>query len=86
MLLTLFWCAAANARPGVRLSLENEVLPSKLTTVFAGVDREATDKARSLMVPFPPLLPQLLYLKMGNGSHDERHHIEEDLQKLLLKI
>ena len=59
-------CAAANARPGVRLSLENEVLPSKLTTVFAGVDREATDKARSLMVPFPLHHHQLLYLKMGN--------------------
>ena len=35
-------CAAANARPGVRLSLANEKNPDQLTTVFAGVDREAT--------------------------------------------
>ena len=70
-------CAAANARPGVRLSLENEVLPSKLTTVFAGVDREATDTARSLMVPFPPSSPSIALFKDGELVHMiERHHIE----------
>ena len=70
-------CAAANARPGVRLSLENEILPSKLTTVFAGVDREATDKARSLMVPFPPSSPSIALFKDGELVHMiERHHIE----------
>lgn len=70
-------CAAANARPGVILSLENEVLPSKLTTVFAGVDREATDTARSLMVPFPPSSPSIALFKDGELVHMiERHHIE----------
>lgn len=70
-------CAAANARPGIRLSLKNEVLPSKLTTVFAGVDREATDKARSLMVPFPPSSPSIALFKDGELVHMiERHHIE----------
>ena len=49
-------CAAANARPGVRFSLDNDKKPSNLVTVFAGVDFEATDHARSLMVPFPPSL------------------------------
>ena len=48
-------CAAANARPGVRLSLANEKQPDQLTTVFAGVDREATDAARAEMMPFPPV-------------------------------
>ena len=70
-------CAAANARPGIRLSLENEVLPSKLTTVFAGVDQEATDRARSLMVPFPPSSPSIALFKDGELVHMiERHHIE----------
>ena len=35
-------CAAANARPGARMSLDNEKTPSQLITVFAGVDQEAT--------------------------------------------
>ena len=50
-------CAAANARPGVRFSLDNEKVPNNLVTVFAGVDREATDAARALMVPLPSLFP-----------------------------
>ena len=53
-------CAAANARPGVRFSLDNEKVPSNLVTVFAGVDREATDAARSMMVPFPPSSPSMI--------------------------
>ncbi|MBT8261137.1 MAG: BrxA/BrxB family bacilliredoxin, partial [Bacteroidia bacterium] len=39
-------CAAANARPGAIMSLQNVKRPENLTTVFAGVDKEATDKAR----------------------------------------
>ena len=39
-------CAAANARPGARMSLKNDKTPDNLVTVFAGVDREATDRAR----------------------------------------
>ena len=35
-------CAAANARPGVRMSLDNDKTPAQLVTVFAGVDKEAT--------------------------------------------
>ena len=50
-------CAAANARPGARLSLQNTKRPDNLVTVFAGVDREATDRARHHMVPFPPSSP-----------------------------
>ena len=42
-------CAAANARPGARMSLANEKAPEQLITVFAGVDREATAEARSQM-------------------------------------
>lgn len=70
-------CAAANARPGVRISLDNEKVPSTLVTVFAGVDREATDAARSMMVPFPPSSPSMALFKDGELVHMlERHHIE----------
>ena len=70
-------CAAANARPGVRFSLDNEKVPSSLITVFAGVDREATDAARSMMVPFPPSSPSMALFKDGELVHMlERHHIE----------
>ena len=70
-------CAAANARPGVRFSLDNEKTPSTLVTVFAGVDREATDAARSMMVPFPPSSPSMALFKDGELVHMlERHHIE----------
>lgn len=70
-------CAAANARPGVRTSLSNEKKPSNLVTVFAGVDTEATDVARSMMVPFPPSSPSIALFKDGELVHMlERHHIE----------
>jgi len=70
-------CAAANARPGVRISLANEKSPSNLVTVFAGVDFEATDRAREMMVPFPPSSPSMALFRNGELVHMlERHHIE----------
>ena len=70
-------CAAANARPGAKASLQNEKTPDNLVTVFAGVDREATDKARSYMIPFPPSSPSMALFKDGELVHMlERHHIE----------
>ncbi|NNK88714.1 MAG: BrxA/BrxB family bacilliredoxin [Flavobacteriaceae bacterium] len=70
-------CAAANARPGARLSLQNAKSPDHLVTVFAGVDREATDKAREYMIPFPPSSPCIALFKDGELVHMlERHHIE----------
>ncbi len=70
-------CAAANARPGARMSLKNEKTPDNLVTVFAGVDREATDRARGYMVPFPPSSPSMALFKDGELVHMlERHHIE----------
>ena len=70
-------CAAANARPGARLSLQNAKRPDHLVTVFAGVDREATDKAREYMIPFPPSSPSMALFKNGELVHMlERHHIE----------
>lgn len=70
-------CAAANARPGARISLQNQKKPDNLFTVFAGVDKEATDKARGFMIPFPPSSPSMALFKNGELVHMlERHHIE----------
>ena len=70
-------CAAANARPGARISLQNTKTPDNLFTVFAGVDKEATEKARGYMVPFPPSSPSMALFKDGELVHMlERHHIE----------
>lgn len=70
-------CAAGNLRPGVKMSLEHSKLPSKLTTVFAGVDGEATQQARKYMLPYPPSSPSVGLFKDGKLVHFiERHHIE----------
>lgn len=70
-------CAAANARPAAKLSLRNAQKPDRLVTVFAGVDREAVDAARNMMIPFPPSSPSMGLFKDGELVHMiERHHIE----------
>ncbi|HZW78131.1 MAG TPA: BrxA/BrxB family bacilliredoxin [Flavobacteriaceae bacterium] len=70
-------CAAANARPGANLSLDNNKKPEHLVTVFAGVDKEAVQTAREYMVPFPPSSPSIALFKDGELVHMlERHHIE----------
>lgn len=70
-------CAAANARPAAKMSLQNDKKPDHTVTVFAGVDKEAVDAARSLMIPFPPSSPSMALFKDGELVHMiERHHIE----------
>lgn len=70
-------CAARNARPGAKMSLEGGKKPDHLITVFAGVDKEAVDEARTQMFPFPPSSPSMALFKNGELVHMlERHHIE----------
>jgi len=70
-------CAAGSARPGVVHSLTGDKKPSKLYTVFAGQDRDATNKAREYMMPYPPSSPSIALFKDGELVHMiERHHIE----------
>jgi len=70
-------CAAANARPAARLAAANEKHPDKLVTVFAGMEKDAVDRARSYMVPFPPSSPSMALFKDGKLVHMiERHQIE----------
>jgi putative YphP/YqiW family bacilliredoxin len=70
-------CAARNARPGAKMSLDNTKKPDHLVTVFAGVDSEAVTSAREFMFPFPPSSPSIALFKNGELVHMlERHHIE----------
>ena len=58
-------CAAGAARPGLRLALTHSVRPDHLLTVFAGVDREATARAREYFTDQPPSSPSFAFLKDG---------------------
>ncbi len=70
-------CAAGAARPGIKLSLENDKMPNQLYTVFAGVDGEAVAKAREFTLPYPPSSPSIALFKDGKLVHFiERHMIE----------
>lgn len=70
-------CAAGQMRPAVKASLKGDKLPNKLTTVFAGVDKQATDQARQYMLPYPSSSPSIALFKDGQLVHFiERHHIE----------
>jgi putative YphP/YqiW family bacilliredoxin len=71
-------CAAGAARPGVKWALQNATKkPDHLTTVFAGVDKDAVSKAREFTLPYPPSSPAIALFKDGELLHFvERHHIE----------
>jgi putative YphP/YqiW family bacilliredoxin len=71
-------CAAGSMRPGVRKAISaSSKLPAKLTTSFAGVDRDAVERARKYMLPYPPSSPSIALFKDGKLMHMiERHHIE----------
>ncbi len=70
-------CAAGKARPGVSLALGHSVKPDWLVTVFAGMEMEATDRARSYFEGYPPSSPQIALFKDGRLVHMlERKDIE----------
>ena len=71
-------CAAGMARPAVKMALTNaSKQPAHLFTVFAGVDMDATSKAREYTLPYPPSSPSIALFKDGELIHFvERHHIE----------
>jgi len=70
-------CAAGSLRPGVIKASKHSKLPSKLTTVFAGVDGDAVNQARKYTLPYPPSSPSVGLFKNGSLVHFlERHHIE----------
>jgi putative YphP/YqiW family bacilliredoxin len=70
-------CAAGRMRPAVRLALENEVIPTNNVTVFAGLDKEATERARSYFTGYPPSSPSIAILRDGKLVYMmQRHQIE----------
>lgn len=71
-------CAAGSARPGVKFAVENAAKkPNNLVTVFAGVDKDAVQQARTYTLPYPPSSPCMALFKEGKLIHFvERHHIE----------
>ena len=71
-------CAAGAARPALKNAVQtSDKLPNHLVTVFAGVDKEAVDKAREYTAPYPPSSPSMALFKDGKLIHFiERHQIE----------
>ena len=70
-------CAARNARPAVAKAIRNETRPDTLTTVFAGQDVDAVQRARSYFTGYAPSSPQIALLKDGRVVFMlERHQIE----------
>ncbi|MFD1676879.1 BrxA/BrxB family bacilliredoxin [Alicyclobacillus fodiniaquatilis] len=59
-------CAGGIARPGVAMALENDKLPDRLVTVFAGQDKEATARAREFFTDMPPSSPSMFLFKDGS--------------------
>jgi len=77
MINSVCGCAAGNARPAVKMASKHSKTPTKLTTVFAGQDKEAVAKVREYCLPYPPSSPSIALFKGGELVHFiERHHIE----------
>ena len=84
MINSVCGCAAGSARPGVSLALQNDVIPDKLYTVFAGQERDAVDKTRELIGNVPPSSPSVALFKNGelvNFMH--RHEIEGQMPQFV---
>lgn len=88
-------CAAGMMRPGVYQSLQGDIKPEILTTVFAGQDLEATEKAREYVTGYPPSSPSVALFHDGELAYFmERHQIEgrhpqdiaADLQQAYAKV
>ena len=58
-------CAAGRMRPAVRLALQHAVRPDQAVTVFAGQDRDATERAREYFEGYPPSSPSVGLLRDG---------------------
>ena len=58
-------CAARNARPAVAEALRHPARPDAATTVFAGQDTAATQRAREYFTGYAPSSPSIALLKDG---------------------
>lgn len=83
-------CAAGRMRPAVRMALQNPARPEKIFSVFAGQDKEATDRARSYFTGYPPSSPSIALFRDGKLIHmmqrsDIEHREAADLAAELKK-
>ena len=62
-------CAAGKMRPGVRMALQSSARPDRVYAVFAGQDREATERARELFGAYPPSSPSVALFRNGELVH-----------------
>ena len=70
-------CAAGRMRPAVRMALQNSAKPDHVYSVFAGQDKEATERARSYFTGYPPSSPSIGILRDGKLVYMmQRHQIE----------
>ncbi|MFB1098916.1 MULTISPECIES: BrxA/BrxB family bacilliredoxin [Bacillaceae] len=77
MINSVCGCAGGIARPAAAHSLHYDKRPDQLVTVFAGQDKEATERAREYFTGFPPSSPSFAFLKDGEiVTMIERHDIE----------
>ena len=84
-------CAAGRMRPAVRMALENAARPDNVGTVFAGQDRDATERARSYFDGYPPTSPSIAILRDGKIVHmlqrsDIEHRDAHDIAGELTRI
>jgi putative YphP/YqiW family bacilliredoxin len=84
-------CAAGRMRPAVRAALQHGTRPENVYTVFAGQDREATDRARSYFTGYPPSSPSIGLLRDGKLVHmiqrsDIEHREAIDIANELKKV
>ncbi|OGU74893.1 MAG: hypothetical protein A2V93_04395 [Ignavibacteria bacterium RBG_16_34_14] len=65
MINSVCGCAAGSARPGISLALQHTIIPDKLYTGFAGMEREAVDRIRQYITNFPSSSPSIALFKNG---------------------
>ena len=88
MINSVCGCAGGVARPAAANAIHYDHRPDHLVTVFAGQDKEATEKARSYFTGYPPSSPSFALLKDGEiCTMIERHEIEgHDLMAVIQKL
>jgi putative YphP/YqiW family bacilliredoxin len=84
-------CAAGRMRPAVRIALQNSARPERIFTVFAGQDREATERARAYFVGYPPSSPSIAVFLDGGLVHmmqrsDIEHRDSADIAAELKRV
>ena len=84
-------CAAGRMRPAVRAALQHPTRPEKVFSVFAGQDREATDRARAYFTGYPPSSPSIALMRDGKLVHmlqrsDIEHREAADIATELRRV